>query len=519
MLRTLTLGLIWVSMGLAADDRRAGKDPTELIPTDAAAFVQVRVKRFFDSPVGKQFAAKVPKEVADMNRELTKSYGLKVTEVESISYVWPRLDPANPAEPPVTVIVTREPYDRNRVKKSIGEVTSKEGAPKQKEPLPPILLEKDLMVGPSWAIYALSPDVLVAGTHPRQIAAYVELHNRKTKHGQLEPVFRVAMAECPLIAGIAGSGGIPWTLPKPLESLKPLNDATSMGMAVFIKDNLVVRTVAEFPVGKAADGREALGSLPGLAPVFANAPPNMSYLKTVALLIPTARAEVDGTTLRLAAGLPPEAVTNILNQMGGIGLTLKEKNDLREIGIALNKYHDEHQQKFPSHAIYSADGKPLLSWRVELLPTLGQKELYAKFKRDEPWDSDNNKKLIAEMPPVFFNTRTGQPKEKGLTNIQLFVGEKAAWPKSKESFGLKQIKDGTANTLMLVQAADPVIWTKPDDLEYDPQKPLPKLGVGGQPVGVMLFDMSVRELPATWPEKNWRAIITPAGGEPVEWPK
>jgi hypothetical protein len=506
MHRTLITALVVAGLALAADERRAGKDPIELIPTDAAAFVQVRVKRFFDTPVGKQFTAKLPKEVGDFDKALMQLVGLKTADVESITYVWLKLTAQGPNEPPVTVVVSRQPYHGRIPKSEADKVTTKSGTdPKAK---------------PQAVTYEIvGPDVIVIGKDSRQTAAYIELLKRKTKHGQLEPAFRVAMAECPLIAGIAGNDGIPWTLPKPLESLKPLNDATSMGMGVYLKDNLVVRTIAEFPVGKAADGREALGSLPGLAPVFANSPPNLSYLKTVALLIPAGRAEVDGTTLRLAAGLPPEAVTNLLNQMAGIGLALKEKNDLREIGIALNNYHDEHQQKFPAHAIYLAEGKPLLSWRVELLPKLGQKELYAKFKRDEPWDSDNNKKLIAEMPAVYFNSRTGQPKEKGLTNVQIFVGEKAPWPKSKESFGLKQIKDGAANTLMLLQAAEPVVWTKPDDLEYDPQKPLPKLGIGGQGVGVVLFDMSVRELPANWPEKNWRAIITPAGGESVEWPK
>ena len=43
-------------------------------------------------------------------------------------------------------------------------------------------------------------------------------------------------------------------------------------------------------------------------------------------------------------------------------------------------------------------GKPLLSWRVHLLPFLEENELYEQFKLDEPWDSPHNIKLLDQMP-------------------------------------------------------------------------------------------------------------------------
>jgi hypothetical protein len=33
-----------------------------------------------------------------------------------------------------------------------------------------------------------------------------------------------------------------------------------------------------------------------------------------------------------------------------------------------------------------------------------------------------------------------------------------------------------AKQFLIVEAAEPVIWTKPDDLEYRPDAPLPSLG-------------------------------------------
>src|SRR5258707_9716343 len=50
-------------------------------------------------------------------------------------------------------------------------------------------------------------------------------------------------------------------------------------------------------------------------------------------------------------------------------------NNLRQISIALQNYHDT-RKTFPAHAIYSADGKPLLSWRVQILPFIEENPLY-----------------------------------------------------------------------------------------------------------------------------------------------
>ena len=73
---------------------------------------------------------------------------------------------------------------------------------------------------------------------------------------------------------------------------------------------------------------------------------------------------------------------------------------LLKIGLALHEHHDT-LSSCPKAAISDKDGRPGLSWRVAILPYLGQKSLYEKFKLDEPWDSPHNKPLLAEMPEVF----------------------------------------------------------------------------------------------------------------------
>ncbi len=56
------------------------------------------------------------------------------------------------------------------------------------------------------------------------------------------------------------------------------------------------------------------------------------------------------------------------------------------MAIAIHNYTNDFKY-LPPVANLSADNKPLLSWRVHLLPYLDEEELYKKFHLDEAWDS------------------------------------------------------------------------------------------------------------------------------------
>jgi hypothetical protein len=74
--------------------------------------------------------------------------------------------------------------------------------------------------------------------------------------------------------------------------------------------------------------------------------------------------------------------------------------NLLRIGSALHLHHDE-VGSFPKAAISDSRGQPGLSWRVAILPSLGERELYARFRLDEPWDGPHNKPLLDKMPAVY----------------------------------------------------------------------------------------------------------------------
>ena len=171
-------------------------------------------------------------------------------------------------------------------------------------------------------------------------------------------------------------------------------------------------------------------------------------------------------------------------------------NNLKQIGLAMHNYLAANHH-FPSPASYNKDGKPLLSWRVCVLPYIDY-ALFKQFHLDEPWDSPHNRTLIDKMPSIYRlpMSRT----EKGRTNYLLPVGGGAAFEADRPTY-LKDITDGTSNTIMTVEVDDDhaVIWTKPEDLQFDPKDPTRGLGrffEGGFNAG--FCDGSVHFL--TWPK-------------------
>lgn len=164
------------------------------------------------------------------------------------------------------------------------------------------------------------------------------------------------------------------------------------------------------------------------------------------------------------------------------------ENNLKQIGLAMQNYHDTNE-KFP---INSKDkkGKPLLSWRVLLLPYLEQMTLYKQFKLDEAWDSPDNLKLLEKIPRVFESPRV--KTKKGYTVYQGFSGNGAFFG---SAIAIPNILDGTSNTIMCVEATQAVPWTKPSDIPFDPMKDLPKFGkaFGEKPLA-SLCDGQIRTL-------------------------
>ncbi len=192
--------------------------------------------------------------------------------------------------------------------------------------------------------------------------------------------------------------------------------------------------------------------------------------------------------------------------------------NLVQLFTAMHNYHNDFN-RFPGAVAFETKvGKPGLSWRVALLPYIEQNNLYMSFKLDQAWDSEHNKKLIDKMPKLF--GPGADPPEPGKTFYRVFTGPGTPFELGK-GIGLGQLGsgDGTSNTFMIVEAAEPVIWTKPDELVYDPKKPLPKLGIKGDGFNALFFDGIVSFISSGNDEQTLRNAITWNDGQPINLKK
>jgi prepilin-type processing-associated H-X9-DG protein len=229
--------------------------------------------------------------------------------------------------------------------------------------------------------------------------------------------------------------------------------------------------------------------------------------------------KVEGTRVTMAgdATAAVEVVAAPIKAAREAARRAQSVSNLKQLALAMHNYHDA-QGAFPAAYSTGEDGKPLLSWRVHILPYVEQQELYEKFALDEPWDSPRNRPLIARMPPIVLSPNSSN----GGTGKSSYVvphGPKTMFAGS-QGMKLQQITDGTSNTVMITEVNDEAapIWTKPEDWEVvaegapDP-KPLQGLFRGGW--NVAFADGSVKFLSETTKPELLKKLVTPDGGEVI----
>ncbi len=204
------------------------------------------------------------------------------------------------------------------------------------------------------------------------------------------------------------------------------------------------------------------------------------------------------------------------SQAAAAELEAATRNRLRPIAIAMHMYHDLHGS-FPPAVLVGPDGTTPHSWRVALLPLLGHQALYDQYRRDEPWDSPHNLQLLEQMPDVYrAPTRSTHSTQASLFAL---VGPGTINPSPHEASRIADVIDGTSRTIMLVQVARDIPWTKPEDIAYDVGQPLPALG-GFYRNGfhAVFADGAIRFLSTSLDEPSLRAWISAASADRIELP-
>jgi prepilin-type processing-associated H-X9-DG protein len=192
------------------------------------------------------------------------------------------------------------------------------------------------------------------------------------------------------------------------------------------------------------------------------------------------------------------------------------RNNLKQIGLALHLYHQDHGSLPPAYTV-DAEGNRLHSWRTLILPYLEQKALYDKIDLDKPWDDPANKEVFEASVPTYLCPSMDVPK--GHTTYVAVVAPDGCF-RAERSRALDEITDGTGQTLMVVEldASRAVPWMSPRDA--DPQtliaaakaEKLPHQGV----VQAAFADGSVKALRSDLSPAQWRSIISIAANDTQE---
>lgn len=187
-------------------------------------------------------------------------------------------------------------------------------------------------------------------------------------------------------------------------------------------------------------------------------------------------------------------------------------NQLRQISLALQNYHDEHGT-LPPAVVTDASGKPLYSGRVLLLPYLEQAALHKQFDLSKAWDSPENLALSQTSILIFMDPSSGD-QTPGRTDY-VFVTGKGTVFEGDKSVRFADITDGVSNTLVLVEARNlGVSWAEPKDIDISQPLSLPP---GNHPnINIAAFaDGSVRVLSKNVAPTVIHSLSTRAGGESV----
>jgi hypothetical protein len=502
-----------------------------LVPGEAFGFATIRVADLWNDEGTKPLRTHLAREFPEQFKELSKAVAVPPAEIERLTFVITKTPGPGDNGPVVVILVaTTKPYDKKKV---LDELVPEAKAENRKG--------KTYHVLGGAALYPVNDTTFLMG--PAEAVEQVMDQADKGGQGTLAPALAVAAGKHHVAGGMRPAAlldTIGNMIPGEVEGLKPLLEAPlaygtlDLGKEAKLQGRLVCAGESE-----AKNTVTAAKGLVALFQQFAQPQADAQLDKlpkgkadhfkqlwkdfTAALKdLPIEAKGKDVTVaLTLKSDLPTiaQGVQEGLLVARGAAGGQQSSNNLKQMALAMHNYADANGT-FPA-AWSSKGGKALLSWRVAILPYIEQDALYNEFHLDEPWDSDHNKKLLPKMPAIYREPgpEAADPKvQPTTTHYRVFHGKGAAF-EGDAGLRFADFTDGTSNTILIVEAADAVPWTKPDELPFDPKKDLPKLGPkDAERFNAALADGSVRALKKTIDKDTLKALITRNGGEVVTIP-
>jgi hypothetical protein len=194
-------------------------------------------------------------------------------------------------------------------------------------------------------------------------------------------------------------------------------------------------------------------------------------------------------------------------------------NNLKQIALAMHNYAAAYRH-LPAAIVYDRESGVPRSWRVEILPFIEHAELYQQYKKDEPWDSPANLKVLEQMPKVFAAPGAPNGKEASTETSYLAIVSKdgGLTPRADgKPPKFTDFTDGTSNTVVYAETNKLVPWTQPVDATETAAIPQAGSFRTSEPGTIVAFaDGSVRFISASIDAGVWAAMLTRSGGEIVD---
>ena len=446
-----------------------------LVPPDAFTFVSVRPNDVWDRPaLKKMYGALVGADVGGpvgpgpVDQVIENATGLRLADVDRVTLVL-RTEWAGKKDPDFLVVVRMTaPFDvkrsRDKLEELFGGFESKDRRGRRYY----TAKTGDLTL----ALFKAGEREAVFGV-ATEVEAAIDRLDAGPVDGPLSPALEAAARGHTLVAGLRGPAGLIGLVPAADAQLPPgvaggVGHLRSVTAAVVTLDlrpaaqdhplpgaDLTARFRFPTEAGAAAAVpavREALGWLGRSDPE-----PATTGLAALLPAVQTAAREAavrqDGAEVVVTGGprWSPAEVAGV-----GQKPVLTSARKLSLIGNALHAYADTHGH-FPPAVIRSDDGRPLYSWRVELLPFLEQDQIYRRLNRNEAWDHSDNKALLGRVPEVFGPSADDPARTPTGTRFQALVGKGGVFDPTAKT-NLPAITDGSSNTILLVEAGEPVHW-------------------------------------------------------------
>jgi prepilin-type processing-associated H-X9-DG protein len=498
----------------------AAVSPLDRVPADAGLVVHFRAGDLWNHPAFNEIKKAYPKELENGLKTVVDETGLRPEQIDTITFHYPKI-PMGPGDEALFVlqVTTKTPYVkdtllngfRNKGEKTTGDIVK--------------LREKMLL--------HLTSETQFTVVHESLLDDFKK-GKSTVADGVMADALKAARAgKHALVVGFDPSG-LPAEIftasPPELQPFLPLLKSKSIVLQASLDKELTATVqFAQENEEKAIDAERSFNLLMKIADdaITTGLADDKKYeeMKTLApaltelqKVVKNLRAKRQGlvASVDVAIKADPQLARPILGvflrpQMASA--RSRSQNNLKQIGLALHNYHDVNNV-FPAAAICDKKGKPLLSWRVAILPYIEQDNLYKQFHLDEPWDSEHNKKL-AETIVKTYVLPYGTSKA-AHTNYRVFVGNGAVFD-MVQGCKISSITDGTSNTLLVFEGAESTPWTKPDEIEFDPKKPMLKhLRFEDNSVcNILMCDGSVRAVPSKLSENILRLLIQKDDGMPI----